>query len=306
MSATLKPTGMPTSDTHVPLGGYAFMLLLALIWGLSIPVIKIGLQTLSPVILTTLRYAIAVPPLLLLLGGKQRLPWKALGITVLLGIFGIGVGQLGQNLGVERTSASVATIISATIPLFTVVFAAFKLGQPVSKRQKAGLVAAFIGIAIIAVGQGGGAASLYSSSLGGILILLVSAAAIAFYYVWSVDLTRTYGAVPVVTWSTLFGLLSLLPFAGIEATKTLVMPSLNALLCAAYLGLLVTVAGLFMWIRILRTVPAPIAAATQYLQPLFGIAASAWLFGDQLDLNFAAGVALVIVGLALVVPSNRK
>lgn len=282
------------------------MLLLALIWGLSIPVIKIGLQTLSPVILTTLRYAIAVPPLLLLLGGKQRLPWKALGITVLLGIFGIGVGQLGQNLGVERTSASVATIISATIPLFTVVFAAFKLGQPVSKRQKAGLVAAFIGIAIIAVGQGGGAASLYSSSLGGILILLVSAAAIAFYYVWSVDLTRTYGAVPVVTWSTLFGLLSLLPFAGIEATKTLVMPSLNALLCAAYLGLLVTVAGLFMWIRILRTVPAPIAAATQYLQPLFGIAASAWLFGDQLDLNFAAGVALVIVGLALVVPSNRK
>lgn len=306
MSETLKPTGMPTSDTHVPLGGYAFMLLLALIWGLSIPVIKIGLQTLSPVILTTLRYAIAVPPLLLLLGGKQRLPWKALGITVLLGIFGIGVGQLGQNLGVERTSASVATIISATIPLFTVVFAAFKLGQPVSKRQKAGLVAAFIGIAIIAVGQGGGTASLFSSSLGGILILLVSAAAIAFYYVWSVDLTRTYGAVPVVTWSTLFGLLSLLPFAGIEATNTLVMPSLNALLCAAYLGLLVTVAGLFMWIRILRTVPAPIAAATQYLQPLFGIAASAWLFGDQLDLNFAAGVALVIVGLALVVPSNRK
>lgn len=306
MSETLKPTGMPTSDTHVPLGGYAFMLLLALIWGLSIPVIKIGLQTLSPVILTTLRYAIAVPPLLLLLGGKQRLPWKALGITVLLGIFGIGVGQLGQNLGVERTSASVATIISATIPLFTVVFAAFKLGQPVSKRQKAGLVAAFIGIAIIAVGQGGGTASLFSSSLGGILILLVSAAAIAFYYVWSVDLTRTYGAVPVVTWSTLFGLLSLLPFAGIEATNTLVMPSLNALLCAAYLGLLVTVAGLFMWIRILCTVPAPIAAATQYLQPLFGIAASAWLFGDQLDLNFAAGVALVIVGLALVVPSSRK
>ncbi len=297
---------MPTADTHVSAGNYAFMLLLALIWGLSIPVIKLALETLPPVTLTTLRFAIAVPPLLLLTIGKAHLPWKALGTAAVLGVAGIGIGQLGQNLGVARTSASVATIISATIPLFTVVFAAFRLGQPVSLRQKAGLLAAFLGIAIIALGRGGGAASLLDSSLGGVIILLVSAAAIAFYYVWSVDLTRSYGSVPVVTWTTLFGLLSLLPFAGMEVATTPMSPSLVAILCAAYLGLLVTVAGLFMWIRILRTVPAPIAAAIQYLQPLFGIAASAWMFGDRLDLSFGAGVALVIIGLALAVPAGRK
>ncbi len=297
---------MPTADTPVSAGGYAFMLLLALIWGLSIPITKLALQTMPPVTVTTLRFGIAVPPLLLLTIGKVRLPWKALGVTAMLGIVGIGIGQLGQNLGVARTSASVATIISATIPLFTVVFAALKLGQPVSMKQKMGLFTAFLGIAIIALGRGGGTASLLDSSLGGVIILLVSAAAIAFYYVWSVDLTRTHGSVPVVTWSTVFGFLSLLPFAGLEVAAAPMSPTLTALLCAAYLGLLVTVAGLLMWIRILRTVPAPVAAAIQYLQPLFGIGAAAWMFGDRLDASFGAGVVLVIAGLAMAVPGVRK
>jgi drug/metabolite transporter (DMT)-like permease len=282
------------------------MLLLAVIWGLSIPVTKLGLESLPPVTLTALRFAIAVPPLLLLTVGQKRMPLKAMVQAAGLGILGIGIGQLGQNLGVARTTASVATIISATIPLFTVVFAAFRLGQPVSLRQNAGLLSAFLGISLIALGQGGGAASLLDSSLAGVVILIVSAVAIAFYYVWSVGLTQSYGAVPVVTWTTLFGLLSLLPFAGIEMAGTSIAPDLTAWAAAAYLGLLVTVAGLFMWIRILSTVPAPVAAAIQYLQPIVGVAASAWLFGDQLDLSFAAGLALVLAGLALAVPPGRR
>ena len=297
---------MPTADTPVSAGGYGFMLLLALIWGLSIPITKLGLETMPPVTLTALRFGIAVVPLLLMTFGRTRLPAKALATAAGLGVVGIGIGQLGQNLGVERTSASVATIISATIPLFTVVFAAFRLGQAVSRRQQAGLLAAFSGIAIIALGQGGGAASLRDSSFIGVLILLVSAAAIAYYYVWSVDLTRSYGSVPVVTWSTFFGFLTLVPFAGAEIATTPMSPGLVAVLAGAYLGLLVTVAGLLMWVRILRTVPAPTAAAVQYLQPVFGVAASAWMFGDQLDMSFAMGAALVIAGLALAVPSSRR
>ena len=37
------------------------MLLLAVMWGLSIPVTKLGLLTLPPLTLTALRFAIAVP-----------------------------------------------------------------------------------------------------------------------------------------------------------------------------------------------------------------------------------------------------
>ena len=72
-----------------------------------------------------------------------------------------------------------------------------------------------------------------------------------------------------------------------------------------YLGVVVTVLGLFMWLAILRTVPARIAAAIQYLQPVVGVAAAAVMFGDDLGLMFALGVALVLGGLALTVTNRR-
>jgi EamA-like transporter family len=56
----------------------------------------------------------------------------------------------------------------------------------------------------------------------------------------------------------------------------------------------VTVAGLFLWLHLLRTVPARTAASVQYLQPVVGIAASSAMFGDTLGVLFVAGVILIL------------
>jgi drug/metabolite transporter (DMT)-like permease len=45
------------------------------------------------------------------------------------GLLGIGIGQVAQTFGVAGTSASVSTIISATIPVSIVFFAAIRLKQ---------------------------------------------------------------------------------------------------------------------------------------------------------------------------------
>jgi drug/metabolite transporter (DMT)-like permease len=63
---------------------------------------------------------------------------------------------------------------------------------------------------------------------------------------------------------------------------------------------------LLLWLHLLRTVPARIAASVQFLQPVIGVAASSAIFGDQLGLLFGIGVALVLAGLALTtVPRTR-
>lgn len=46
------------------------MLGLALIWGLSIPITKLALETMPPMTLTALRFGIAVPALFLLAFGR--------------------------------------------------------------------------------------------------------------------------------------------------------------------------------------------------------------------------------------------
>lgn len=304
MSQTISSETSYVAIAHKPVtfGGFGAMLLLALMWGLSIPATKLGLNSTPPLTLTALRYAIAVPFMLVLLIGKKSLPWKAVPAVAMLGIIGIGLGQVAQTIGVSGASASVATILSATIPLFIVVFAAFRLKQPVTAIQICGVITAFTGIVVVAFEN---TTSNITTSLLGPIWILISAVAVAFYYVWSVELTSRYGTVVVLTWSTFFGLIAMIPFAGWENYHTPFTLTVTSFSAALYLGLIVSVAGLFLWLRILKNVPAPVAASVQYLQPVFGIIASAILFGDKIGTQFMIGVSLILAGLALTMRNRR-
>ncbi|MDX8534743.1 DMT family transporter [Mesorhizobium sp. VK25A] len=281
------------------------MFLLAIMWGLSIPITKLGLETIPPLTLTAMRFLVAVPLFLVLAAGRLRVPWQAVPNIVALGVMGITLGNVAQSFGVQGTSASAGTIISATIPIFIVIFAAIRLNQPVTGRQWFGLLAAFAGIALVAIGSGSGADDLSKTTLVGVVWMLVSAVAIAFYYIWSAQLTAKHGTLPVAAWNALAGLVAILPLSGWELAHTPVHITMQAIWVVVYLGVLVTVAGLLLWLYLLRAVPARIAASVQYIQPVFGIAAASVLFGDRLGLMFAAGVVLILGGLALAVANKR-
>ena len=69
-------------------------------------------------------------------------------------------------------------------------------------------------------------------------------------------------------------------------------------------GLNLPLVGIWLWL--LRTVPARVAASVQFLQPVFGIGASAAMFGDPMGPLFLAGVALVLMGVGLSMINRRK
>jgi drug/metabolite transporter (DMT)-like permease len=283
---------------------FAAMLLLAVIWGLSIPVTKLALFTLPPLTLTALRFLLAAPLFLLLAIGQLRVPWRAVPSIAALGVMGISLGNVAQSFGIAGTSASVGTIISATIPIFVVVFAALRLKQPVTGRQWIGLLAAFAGIALVAMGGGSDAVDAPGTTMTGVAWMLVSAVAIAFYFVWSAELNKKFGTMPVTAWNGLAGLVAIVPFAAWEMTSASIQITAQVMWLAVYLAAAVTVFGLLLWLYLLRNVPARVAASVQYLQPVIGIASSALLFGDKLGILFFAGVALIFGGLALAV-ANR-
>lgn len=281
------------------------MLLLAIMWGLSIPITKLGLETIPPITLTAIRFLVAVPLFMVLAAGRLLVPWRAVPSIIALGVMGITLGNVAQSFGVQGTSASAGTIISATIPIFIVIFAAIRLKQSVAGRQWIGLLAAFGGIALVAVGSGSGVDEVARTTAAGVVWMLVSAVAIAFYYIWSAELTEKYGVLPVAAWNALAGLVAILPLAGWELMHEPVQITAQGIWAIVYLGVMVTVAGLLLWLYLLRTVPARVAASVQYLQPVFGIAAASAMFGDQLGLMFVAGVVLILGGLALAVANKR-
>lgn len=72
-----------------------------------------------------------------------------------------------------------------------------------------------------------------------------------------------------------------------------------------YLGVAVSVAGLLLWLYPLCVVAARIAVSVQYLQPVVGIAAASFLFGDRLGMMFVVGMNLILCGLGLAAANKR-
>jgi O-acetylserine/cysteine efflux transporter len=110
----------------------------------------------------------------------------------------------------------------------------------------------------------------------------------------------------VAAWSSLFGAGVLVPVIPWGVSQGVASPGFLGIGVVLYLGVLVTVAGLWIWLHTLRVLPVRIAAGTQYLQPLIGVAASAALLGDPIGPSFGIGTVLVFIGIALTAAPHRS
>lgn len=274
--------------------------MLAIIWGGSIPVTKLGLRDVPPLTLTALRYAVAAPWFVLLLARGPAPPARVVLNAAALGVLGIGVGQVAQTLGVRAISASVATVISALIPILVVAFARIRFRQPLRGRQTLALALAFVGVALVAGGDPRDLLAVSGgSAIAGEVLMLVSAVAVALYYVLGIGLVPARSVMTVAAVSSLAGAAALVPVAAWELPHAAARITAVSAVVILYLALLVTVVGLLIWFAALTQLPASVAALLQYLQPVVGVAASWALFGDRIGARFLAGAALVLLGIAL-------
>lgn len=299
--------GLSATGSGPGVAPLAALALLTVIWGLSVPMMKLGLADMPAAALVALRYLAAAPCFALMLLGRKLPRPRPLAAMAALGIFGIDAGQFAQMAGVARCSASVATMITAIIPVLTVLLASLRLRQQVRAPHVVGFVLALAGIALaVSRPEATGPAASAAVALTGEALVLVSTLCIAGYYVFSVEVAAREGVIVTAAWSSLAAAAGLAPIALWTVPAASVHLTPRALAVVLYLGLLVTVLGIWIWLRALGRLPARIAGASQYGQPLVGIAASAALFGDPLGGRFLLGTALVLGGIALSAWPGRR
>jgi len=304
----IDPAEPRASHARIPFLALGALIVLAVVWGGSIPATKLALADMRPLTLNALRYLVAAPLCLPILIGRPIPPLRPLLGMLALGALSALVGQVCQVLGVSLTAASIATVIGATIPILFVLLAALRLNQPIGPRHVLGLLCAFLGIGLVATGGPLGFADKVTVlGLTGDALMLVSSVAVAVFYVGSTELSAHYSALTVAAWTTLGAALSMVPVLIGELMVAPFRGSVTSWAVAAYLAALVTVAGSWVWLKALAHVPARVAASLQYLQPLVGVGLAAALFDDRLGLWFAAGTIMVFAGIALTsAPAKRK
>jgi drug/metabolite transporter (DMT)-like permease len=282
---------------------YLIILLPIIFWAFAFPFIKIGLEELSPVNLTILRLftTCGIFLVFLLIFHKKFTPIQKRDIVpiFLLGFFGLVVYHLGLNYGEMYISPSVASLIIATIPVFTVIFATLILKEKTTKKIVIGITLSLSGVIIISL-TGTTGNPFEVSYLSAALAVLVSAIVGAGYTIAGKKLLERYSAFSLTVYAFLFGSLGLLPFLSsslITEATTLSWTGWGAVL---FLALLPTVVGYILWYVALEIKTASEISVFLYFIPVLSTIISYFLFQEPVTWLFILGGVLVIGGLIIV------
>src|ERR687896_1814905 len=113
------------------------------LWGLTVPLTKLGLDWLGASWLTVARFAVAAPVLALL--ARRHLRGALTPGVAGAGALGYGAVILLQNAGIERTSVSHAALIVGAVPVLVAVMAALTRHSKTGPLAWAGSLLALAG-----------------------------------------------------------------------------------------------------------------------------------------------------------------
>ncbi len=273
---------------------------LSALWGSSFVLLRVASPALGPVVLATLRLALATGTLavimLLLRHRWPRSHWKE---VFGLGILTAALPFLFFSYAALTLPAGYIALFNTTAVLFGTLAAAWLREDTLTWRKLAGCIAGFIGVALIV-------------QLGPVdptpAVLLAAAAAMAGAGCYGV-------ATPLMKRATT-RMEPLTISASIHLGATVFMlpggawflpdATFSASAVMAVLMLGVVTSGLAYWVhlRILRHVPPVAAMSPAFLIPLFGVTWGHLFLGEPLGSGLYIGGAFVLLATALVTGFN--
>jgi drug/metabolite transporter (DMT)-like permease len=267
-----------------------------LAWASAFPAIRAGLAGFGPLELGAVRFAIAaLPAAIYLLIARPALPhWREAWRFVTGGLFFVALYTALLNIGEQTVSAGAASFIINTNPIITAAMAMFLLGERFSRWAWTGTAISFLGIGLIALGEG----DALRIDIGALLIL-GAAFCNSVTSVAQKPLFARHKPLTVSAWNMVIGALILAPAlpSGIAQAAT---AQSDALFAAIYLGVVPSLIAYATWTIVLSRLPAGRASNFMYcVPPVATLLGFAWL-GEVPTLFGIIGGALALSGVVIV------
>ena len=270
-------------------------------WGVSFVATKIALESIPTFTLILARFALAgcVFLILMVLRGFPRLTLKDHGKVILIALCEPGLYFTFETIGLQHTTAPMASLIIATTPVAVLVLAAVFLGERTRLVGIVGMGTSLAGIAILITGDPHFTWSVSGHLLGDLLIFGAVLSA-AFYMVCARSLGKNRSALEFTGLQTIYGALLFVPAFLWELPEVQwAEMSTRSVAAVGFLTLFATIGAFLCYNHALTRLPATRAAIFINGIPVV-TALSAWvLLGERLTVVQMSGGIMVLAGVFL-------
>ena len=281
--------------------GYVPLLaIVAAIWGASYLFIKVAVDEVEPTAMMFFRLVLASAVLI------PVLAWRVGARRAVVEVRGTGrkafaVGFLNAAFpfvliawGEKYVDSGVAAIANATVPIFVVLLALrFNPSERVRGVRLAGILVGLVGVAVLAgLDPEGG----WWAVAGTLAIVVASLSYAGANHFVQHNYSSTAPLV-IATVSCGTAALILFPFALVQWPAEL--PSWEAIGSIVALGIFGTAVALLFFYRLLNRYGATRASLVTYLLPPVALVYGVLILDEQVTLNAALGLVLILAGVAL-------
>ena len=277
----------------------AAIVALVLAWGSTFAAVKIGLDSVPPILFGGMRSVLGGAFMVVLAFARSGLPrlrdtWPIYALLTLLNV--VGFFSL-QTLAIMELPSGLAAVLIYLQPVLTGVLAVPFLGESLGWAKVVGLLVGFAGIVVVSAGALEG----HVSAIG--VVYAVTGA-----LVWSLGTIafKRYADRVDAWWAVALGFLvggMVLSVAGGAFEGTDIEWSREFVAAFVYASIIGTALSWSLWFGLVGTGEAGRVASYIFFVPVVALVTGGLLLHESLGPSVLAGAALVIVGVYLV---NRR
>ena len=278
---------------------YGLLVILAAIWGSSFMFIKIAVESIPAIPMTSGRLGIAaLVGLAVMFAMKQRLPTnlKTWGLMALVAVFGNALPFALISWGEEGVDSGLAAILMAVMPLTTILLVHFfTADEKLNSWKFVGVMMGIVGVVVLM-----GPTKL--AHLGDDIVrqIVITLAAVCYgVATLFVKKIKDVPQIPMTAGVLVLSALMMLP-AGLMAAKNIEMnPTTMSIAAMVLLGVLHTSAANLLAYTIVRRLGATFFAQLNFMVPLFGLLFAVLFLKEKIELNALLALVIILSGVGL-------
>jgi drug/metabolite transporter (DMT)-like permease len=290
------------SKTDHPIAPHLALIAVQIMFGTWPIVGKIALRSISTTSLVAMRIIGAAIIFSLVgrnVGELFRLPKRVIAWLAVTSLLGVVFNQLLFVKGLSLSTAINSTLLTATIPVITLI-ASILLGyEKGTLRHAIGVLFALVGVLMLVDPF---QASFSPQTTAGNILVILSAISYGAYLAVSRNLFRRYGALTVITWIFVLGAIMTIPVAAYAwpTEKNWQQVTTAVWLAVAYVIIVPRVGAYYLNSWAITRVSPSIVAIYIYLQPLLAFGIAPLVLGETLSARIIVACCLVLAGVTVV------